>query len=71
MTHYFNASSVPQHPRLPPIASHRSPCAMKSHTSAPHSPAHAHAHVTSLTADERHRSTYVPFAGTAERHTTA
>ena len=25
MTHYFNASSVTQHPRLPPIASHRSP----------------------------------------------
>jgi hypothetical protein len=28
-------------------------------------------YVTSLTAEERHRSTYVPFAGTAERHTTA
>ena len=28
-------------------------------------------YVNSLTAEERHRSTYVAFAGTAERHTTA
>eukprot|EP00966_Prymnesium_polylepis_P225983 5227061-Prymnesium_polylepis.1 len=37
-----------------------------------HTPTVTHTpYVNSLTAEERHRSTYVAIAGTAERHTTA